>query len=443
MADGNATLFQNCTDLGNADYDEIILLSEIVGGTCAVSFIVAGIIYCCHNHSYASTLKEGELHCLLEIISIIAFVYDLSSDVFLSLQYYKERNSTYFVLTMIFIIAPVFFSYIAIVALVSSMSVKMSKTEWCGSMMAAVAFGPVGAIFGHLFVLIYSLGCGPGKRIPIKFSPAVHGMLEVNFEAIPQLLLQIYINVNTLACDQNDIKTRLLRYVAVGGSAFDIIVAMYVYKNHIAERSSPNDEIEFKVKFMSFLKKLFLIGARLVIFALFLSEFTDWFYMFAGYRFLVCAILSFVKLCFRIETQAEEKMSFIKRFVLSIIDAFLNLFIVVRFSDYKGSYLPLKRVSYVFIYCENIFLFAIWIIFTKYDHTWYYWPSIGIITAFTVCNILCELFHFKYKLVNRVSDIHIHQYSLDILPPPPTIMPPHVLPEHLKEQIPSNVNTPL
>jgi hypothetical protein len=35
-------------------------------------------------------------------------------------------------------------------------------------------------------------------------------MLEVNFEAIPQLLLPIYINVNTFTCDENDIKTELI-----------------------------------------------------------------------------------------------------------------------------------------------------------------------------------------------------------------------------------------
>jgi hypothetical protein len=140
-------------DLWNADYDEIVLLSQIVGATCAFSFIVAGIIYCCRDKkSYASALKRGELHCLLEIISIIAFVYDVASDVFLSLQYYTEGNSTYFVLTTIFIIAPVFFSYIAIVALVASKSIHMSKVEWCGSMMSSVALGPIAAIFGHLLV---------------------------------------------------------------------------------------------------------------------------------------------------------------------------------------------------------------------------------------------------------------------------------------------------
>jgi hypothetical protein len=40
-------------------------------------------------------------------------------------------------------------------------------------------------------------------------------MLEVNFEAIPQLLLQIYINVNTVACDENDIKTSKWKYIIV------------------------------------------------------------------------------------------------------------------------------------------------------------------------------------------------------------------------------------
>ncbi|XP_048756242.2 uncharacterized protein LOC125667001 isoform X2 [Ostrea edulis] len=259
-------------------------------------------------------------------------------------------------------------------------------------------------LFFYHKLLIYSLGRGPDERLPIQLSPAIHGMLEVNFEAVPQLLLQIYINVNTLACDENDIKTRLLRYVAVGGSAFDIIVAMYVYKNYVAERLSSSEEIEFKVKFASFLKKLFLIGARLVIFALFLSEFTDWFYMFAGYRFLICVILSFIKLCFRIETRAEEDVSFIKRSLISIIDAFLNLFIVVKFSDYKGSYLPLKCASYIFIYCENIVLFTIWILLTQYNDTWYYWPSIGLIVAFSVCNVLCELLYFKCKHKNRVGN---------------------------------------
>jgi hypothetical protein len=138
------------SDLWNTDYDEIIRLSQIVGGTCAVSFIAAGIIYCCKQSPYANSLKKGELHCLLEIISIIAFVYDLSSDVFLSLQYFKEGNSTYFVLTTIFISAPVFFTYFAMVAWVASKSVHMSKVEWCGSVMATVVFGPIAAIFVHL-----------------------------------------------------------------------------------------------------------------------------------------------------------------------------------------------------------------------------------------------------------------------------------------------------
>jgi hypothetical protein len=140
-------------DLWNTDYDEIVLLSQIVEATCAFSFIVAGIIYCCRDKkSYASVLKKGELHCLLEIISIIAFVYDVASDVFLSLQYYIEGNFTYFMLTTIFIIVHLFFSYIAIVAVVASKFVRMTKVEWFESLMATVALGPIAAIFGHLLV---------------------------------------------------------------------------------------------------------------------------------------------------------------------------------------------------------------------------------------------------------------------------------------------------
>jgi hypothetical protein len=196
----------------------------------------------------------------------------------------------------------------------------------------------------------------------------------------------------------------LLRYVAVGGSAFDIIVAMYVYKNYVAERLS-SKSIQFKVKFVSFLKRLFLIGVRLVIMALFLSEFIVWFYVFMGYRLLVCIVISFLKLSFKIDTRGENEMSFLNRSVVSIIDAFLNLFIVVKFLDYKGSYLLLKCISYIFIYCENIILFTLWIIFTTYNHTWYYWPSIAIIIAFSVCYILCELLHCVCKGTNKITDV--------------------------------------
>jgi hypothetical protein len=123
-----------------------------VGATCLLSFIAAGVIYCCREEPYAESFKKGELHCILISISIIAFVYDIASDVFLSLQYYLEGNYTYFALTSIFIIAPVFFSYIALVALVANKAIHMSKVKWCGSMISVVALGPLAAVLGHLLV---------------------------------------------------------------------------------------------------------------------------------------------------------------------------------------------------------------------------------------------------------------------------------------------------
>jgi hypothetical protein len=144
---------------------------------------------------------------------------------------------------------------------------------------------------------------------------------------------------------------------------------------------------------VSFSKRLFLIGVRLVILALFLSEFIVGFYIFMVYRLVVCIVISFLKLRFKFDTQGEVEMSFLKSSVVSIIDAFLNLFTVVNFSDYKARFVPLICASYISIYCENITLFTIWITLTTYNHTWYYWPSIGVIIAFTVCYILCELLY--------------------------------------------------
>lgn len=182
-------------------------------------------------------------------------------------------------------------------------------------------------------------------------------------------------------------------------------MATYVYKNYLCERLSREGEIGLNLKLASFFKKLFLIGIRIIIFALILSEFTFWFFMFAIYRFIVCVVVSFVKLCFRKETKPEDEMSFIKRFVISVIDAFVNLFIVVKFSDYKGSFRYLKCLSYIFIHIENVFLFITWLVLTTYSYTWYYWPSIGTVVAGALLYIICEVIFYRLKNENKVHDI--------------------------------------
>jgi hypothetical protein len=83
---------------------------------------------------------------------MIGFVYDVASDIFLSIQYYIKGNSTYFVLTTIFVLAPVFFTYIAIVASVANKSVNEPKVRWCGYMIAVVALGPIVAVFVHILL---------------------------------------------------------------------------------------------------------------------------------------------------------------------------------------------------------------------------------------------------------------------------------------------------
>jgi hypothetical protein len=111
------------------------------------------------------------------------------------------------------------------------------------------------------------------------------------------------------------------------------------------------------------------------------------------YRLVVCIVISYLKLHFKPVAEDDDEMISL-RFVKSIIDAFSNLFNVKNFSDYDDRNAKLMRASYICIYFENIIIFTVWIIVTKYNHTWYYWPSIGIIITFAVCYILCELIHY-------------------------------------------------
>lgn len=146
-------IYLSHADLADADHGDFIHLGVVVTVICAISFLFAFFVYWWKGiEPYSTILCTGQLHFWIIFSTIIAYVYDVASDIFLAMQYYKENNYTYFWMTAAFIVAPALFTYFGAIALLTSKTDELTKLKWCLSIFALVLFGFIVAIPVHLFM---------------------------------------------------------------------------------------------------------------------------------------------------------------------------------------------------------------------------------------------------------------------------------------------------
>lgn len=440
---------ENRTDSTSVQFNKnyLIILSSTVVGLTFIACLAA-FIYRLGNIGGRVPYAENSICCLKHIlwtlIRILFFLADLVSDIAMTYIYCIENNTRYFILSLIFTTFPGLVYIVSIIFIVikeNEMSDNKSdennenynhqkkendsveKNEDNDNkrggkrvnyhlnkliILGCLFFSP----FIQLFLLTGILAIGPMHKRSVKLDILAYslGLIETTFESAPQIILLININIESTYDEEN--KSKYFRYITLIGSVLGLAKSMYNFKHNF--EMGVRSKMSVPTKIMSFLSRIAEIGPRILILALFVSEFKYYSVIFFAVHIAIMFVVAFAASCNNEVSDPIEKR---RETMLLLVGSFANTFFFCRcrlFDNVNSEIRTKITILFFIFYCtENIVLIILWCIETNDKDVWYFKASIAVAAGGIPLHfILFQLYlHLKRRNRKYPSEIPVDDFD--------------------------------
>ena len=165
----------------------------------------------------------------------------------------------------------------------------------------------------------------------------------------------------------------------------------YSHENGPESRKEVDHTLSIPASVINFLWRACEVGPRLVVFALFASQFSyGILIVFAIHWFAMTAWFVCQKTRFYREDDKDRKRDEV---VFNIILGYAMVFCFLNARNGNTRYRAL--VYYIVFYIENYIMFMMWVYWTSSKSEWYYFVTIVVVPAGTLLHIVFQLFYYK------------------------------------------------
>ncbi|XP_062592885.1 uncharacterized protein LOC134254372 isoform X2 [Saccostrea cucullata] len=231
--------------------------------------------------------------------------------------------------------------------------------------------------FIQLFLLtgILAVGAMHKRSEELVRMASLLGLIETTFESAPQIIVQIFINIENT--DDGETKSKYFRYITLVGSVLGLAKSMYNFKHDVEK--GDRSKLTLPTKILSFLSRIAEIGPRVIILALFVSEFRFYSVIFFAVHILITFGIAFVAGYNNGVLDAFERE---REIMLLLLGSFANTFFFCKYKLYENVKEEMQsRITimfYMFYYIENAVLITLWCAVTRDKDVWYFYASIAV-----------------------------------------------------------------
>ncbi|KAK3087913.1 hypothetical protein FSP39_012385 [Pinctada imbricata] len=331
------------------------------------------------------------LTVLVSVVSFLLYSYDFISDILLAVAYSREGNRTLeFGLTTAYVVAPT-----VLCNAICAYFIRLEISAWTvGAILQLVFTFPLmlGPLVRHVKTIIRA--CLDKETQKVEAHTALIILLEGFFESASQLILQLYLSI--IHPQEEEITTRLLRSAALVGSGVGLAWSLVSVRrtNRLQDQNEENDET-ICGSIMYFLAKLCEVGPRVVLMALFASQYTFFAFVLGGLHWFICSVWTFI-----IDKTRENKKCI--NIILKVLIGYPLIFCFVDldyvYTETDREHIPTRYkmlIYYIVFYIENWIMFGLWVATTSYTHTWFYPTAISFVASGMVLHFAFQTFYYK------------------------------------------------
>ncbi|KAK3089711.1 hypothetical protein FSP39_005814 [Pinctada imbricata] len=375
---------------------------------------------------------------LITICSTCIFFFDFIMDIIVAHEYSKHKRWVAFGFTAGFIIVPAVLSngqslrwYLIDYEREKKKSIQHPKTVrtplyvWIFRIIFTFPL-MMGPAVRHIEYIYHGIKYKSSKSYKEKkyhykqmlyedTDAALVRMFEAFLEAAPQLVLQLFIVITETP--NEPFHKHMIRSAAMLGSWIGLSWSLVSYHRalrsmqHLKPTRKPTEsngqpdaqvdipesqkeaaeEMKLPAVIFYFLWRASEVGPRLVVFALFASQFSYIILIVAGLHWLgmtlwlLCQKTHFYK--------DDHKHRRRDEVIFNIVLGYTMVFSFLNARDGRTRYRAL--VYYIVFYAENYVMLMMWVYWTPSKSEWYYFVAIAVVPAGTILHIVFQLFYYK------------------------------------------------
>ncbi|KAI8489023.1 hypothetical protein Bbelb_332470 [Branchiostoma belcheri] len=294
------------------------------------------------------------------------YLFDVTTDLFLAVQYYYSGDFTWFGLTLGFVLGPLIITNIFSSAMSCNSGDDTSGYIDCiKCLLAVLQLGVFPAYLNILYLLVK--GKDPEDKLDIGL-PIIH-LMEAMLESVPQLCLQLYILLLTSE------QVSVLKVISMVASLLAAVKAVVTYFYYGIKESDRTCNCGFVTRLILLtVWKVVELSVRVLAIGLFASAFKPWIALPIGVHWLVLTV-SFI--C--IDEDARDCSGVIAAVGISVGMA-VNTFSMISSMPHKRTF----WVNTVLTLLGNIIMVTVWYTL-KAGQDWYDVPSlVGVVVGSVV-----------------------------------------------------------
>ncbi|XP_056014970.1 uncharacterized protein LOC125673348 [Ostrea edulis] len=226
--------------------------------------MIAWFISCGVANELSKNVEEGEKRIpdttLNTVLLILIFILNITTDAVMTWIYWMDDNIVNFRLSLLCIVVPTLANIVTMIFLVLNKDYGINKYI---PIIASVVCSPL----VQFFVLTRTLAFRP-KHVTLedwKLLALVLNIIETTFESVPQIIVQIYIDLKSTI--DEEVSTKFFRYFTIATSVLGVLTSLYNVKNE--EKQLKDSEIKFPGESLSYISSLAVIIPRVMILAVF------------------------------------------------------------------------------------------------------------------------------------------------------------------------------
>ncbi|XP_071481019.1 XK-related protein 6-like [Diadema antillarum] len=353
------------------------------------------------------------LNVIFMLSGMILYVADIVTDLLVGVQYFRSDHYLWSIMTFLFVLIPsLILQYFSFRWFVSDLEKDSDHKDkglagglvcWCDWLATHVL--QLGALKRYWRNLKFGLRSRKDKAyyelmIYEYLDITMLRLLEAFMESAPQLVLQVYIMVET---EELYWLTAACALVSLSSLAW----ALEAYHKALRDSRTDRKNITYIAMALRMAWRLFTITSRVIAMALFAAIYEWWIFVVAGVHWLVITVwLVWLSFC---GTKFEETSFCGTKFEEVLFDCvmgFIHIFCFFNIKDGATRYRAL--LFYTVIFVENTVMFGLWYSYQDSREQMYGLPALVFVWGGFFLGIFLMAFYYRFchpngQLAYRIS----------------------------------------
>ncbi|XP_071511142.1 XK-related protein 6-like [Diadema antillarum] len=324
---------------------------------------------------------------------MILYVADIVTDLLVGVQYFRSDHYLWSIMTFIFVLIPsLVLQYFSFRWFVSDLEKDSDhkKKGWAGKLVCwcdwlATHVLQLGALKRYWRTLKFGLQSRKEKKyyrlvICEYLDITMLRLLEAFMESAPQLVLQVYIMVET---EELYWLTAACALVSLSSLAW----ALEGYHKALRDSCTDGNSITYLALALRMAWRLFTITSRVIAMALFAAIYEWWIFVVGGVHWLVITVWLVWQETTFCDTKFEEVL-------FDCVMGFIHIFCFFNVKEGATRYRAL--LFYTVIFVENTVMFGLWYSYQESQEQIYGLPALVFVWGGFFLGIFLMVFYYRF-----------------------------------------------